>query len=389
MYHSTFTQWIIKNKRIFVRADLNVTLNDTIITNEFRLKSILPTIDFILKQEGSIVLATHIGRPIHKESNFSTKILLPWFEKHGYSLIFIPDISTISTMKVTPRQIILLENLRFFPGEKNGDPLFAKQLASTADYYINDAFGTIHRSDCSTSLLPYEFSENKRSIGFLIEKELRALNKLKDNPSHPFIAIIGGGKVEDKIPLLHNLLKNIDALLLCPAICFSFLKSLGHETGQSLVNNSTLSLCKKIILEAEQRNVSLQFPLDYQVTHNSINEKLSIVSAAQFSHNLIGISIGPKTVEYFSKEINNAKTILFNCAMGFSDRPETRQSAKDIIDAMTKSSAETVVAGGDSIDIALSTKNYRSISHLSSGGGAALAYLSDIPLPGLAPFEEY
>lgn len=388
MIHPTFSQWNIQNKRVFLRADLNVPLSNGKISNDFRLISTLPTIDFILNHHGSIVLATHIGKPKNNEPELSTQILIPWFEQRGYSIIFIKDINTIANLKVIPKQIILIENLRFFPGEQNGDPFFAKQLAHTAHYYINDAFGVVHRNDCSVTLLAYEFPENRRSIGLLMEKELRALNVLKKNPPRPFIAILGGKKIKDKIPLIHSLLQKVDALLLCPALCFSFLKSLAKPVGQSLVDDSMLTMCKKIILKAESSHIACLFPIDYQVAYNSIDGPLSIIPANTFPDNAIGIAVGTETVALFTTEINHAKTIFLNCAMGFADRPETRESTKNIIDAMAASSAKTVIAGGDSVDIALTTQNYQSINHLSTGGGAALAYLSDTVLPGLAAFEE-
>jgi phosphoglycerate kinase len=388
MIYATFSQWNMENKRIFLRADLNVPLNNGIITNDFRLTSILPTIDYILNHHGSIVLATHIGRPQHEEPELSTKVLIPWFEQRGYSILFIQNIATIINLKIIPKQILLIENLRFFPGEKNGDPFFAKQLANTAQFYINDAFGAVHRNDCSVSLLSYEFPENRRSIGLLMEKELHKLSVLKENPPRPFLAILGGKKIEDKIPLIYNLLKKVDAIALCPALCFSFLKALGNPVGQSLVNDTMLNVCKKIIIKAENSGITYLFPTDYQIADHSITGPLSIVSATDFPHNAYGISVGPQTVTLFTEEINHAKTVFLNCAMGFADRPETQQSTKNIINAMAQSSAKTVIAGGDSVDIALSTKNYQLIDHLSTGGGAALAYLSDTLLPGLAAFEE-
>jgi phosphoglycerate kinase len=388
MIHTKLDQWAIQNQRILVRADLNVpTMNGT-IKSDFRLQSTLPTLDFIIGQNGSIVLATHIGRPKNKDPELSTHILLPWFKERGYNIRFVEDFTQIVHEKIVPREIILIENLRFFPGEKNGDPFFAKQLAQTAQYYVNDAFGTIHDNDCSVALLPYEFPENRRSIGFLMEKELCALNVLKTNPQHPFVAILGGGKIKDKIPLIHSLLDKVDVILLCPALCFSFLKALSQPIGKSLSNDTLVETCKKIMLQAENNNVKLLFPDDYQIAYDDINGPLVIVPASGFPANAIGISIGPKTVAQFVAEINHAKTIFFNCAMGFADKPETQESSKELIEAMAQSSAKTIIAGGDSVDIALTTKHYSSIDHLSTGGGAALAYLSDALLPGLAAFEE-
>jgi len=388
MIQPTFTQWNVKNKRIFIRADLNVPMVNGKITNDFRLTSILPTINFILNQQASIVLATHLGQPINNEPELSTKILIPWFCQQGYSIEFIKDFKTIAHSKIIPKHILLIENLRFFPGEKAGDPFFAKQLASTADYYINDAFGVIHRNDCSVTLLPYEFPENRRSIGFLMEKELHELSILKENPPRPFIAILGGKKIKDKISLIESLLHKIDTLAICPALCFSFLKSLKEPIGQSLIDDSILQVCKKIILKAEALGVKCLFPIDYQVSYNTVKEPFSIISASQFPPTAIGISIGPKTVTLLTTEINNAKTIFLNCAMGFADKPITQESTKDIINAMALSSAKTIIAGGDSVDIALNTPTHHRITHLSTGGGAALAYLSSAVLPGLTPFKE-
>lgn len=388
MIYPKLSSWNVKNKRVFVRADLNVPLNKGTIINDFRLKSIIPTIDFLIKQHASIVLATHLGRPKNNEPELSTRTLISWFKNKGYIIHFVEDFNTIAHMPIIAEEIIMLENLRFFPGEKNNDSFFAKQLATTADYYVNDAFGTIHEHECSTTLLPYEFSEDKRSIGFLMEKELSVLNELKNNPQHPFIAILGGGKVKDKIPLIHNLISKVDALLLCPAICFSFLKAFNNNVGKSLVDDTMLETCRQIIHEAEKAHIQYLFPIDYHITYDSLDSALTIVDADKFPNNAIGISIGPKTVAQYTTIINQAKTVFFNCAMGFAERPETQESTKNIIDALAQSSAKTIIAGGDSVDSALNTMHYSRIHHLSTGGGAALAYISDTVLPGLIPFEE-
>src|SRR4030095_10369108 len=353
MIHSQIKKWNLDGKRVFVRADLNIPLKNGSIVNDFRLNTILPTLDYIIQHNGSIVLATHIGRPQHQEPALSTQILIPWFEKRGYTLLFVHDITTIAHYKIIPKQIILIENLRFFPGETDGDPFFAKQLARSADYYVNDAFGTVHRSDSSVTLLPYEFPQNRRSIGFLIEKELRTLSSLKENPQHPFVAILGGEKIKDKIPLVLGLLKTVDTIMLCPALCFSFLQALGQPIGQSLANNTMNTLCTEIITQTNNQGIRLLFPLDYQVATDTINGPLSVIPAINFPNNAIGISIGPKTIQLFTDTINHAKTIFFNGAMGFDDRQQTRQSTYSIMRAMAHSTATTVIAGGDSVDAAL------------------------------------
>jgi phosphoglycerate kinase len=384
----TFTHWNLAHQRVFLRADLNVPTESGKIENDFRLIKIQPTLDFLIKHHAQVILATHIGKPKNKEPELSTRILIPWFEQHGYTIRFVEEIDAIARMPIIAREIILLENLRFFAGEKKADPLFAKQLAHTAHYYIDDAFGTIHEHDCSVALLPYEFPEDKRSIGFLIEQELCALNELKNNPPRPFVALVGGKKIEDKIPLIAHLLDKLDTLIICPALCFTFLKALHQPIGKSLFAPDMIETCKKMMLTAENMNVDYIFPRDYQVAYDSIDGPLATVDAHHIPDNAIGISVGPQSVQQFQQIITHAQTIFFNCAMGFAERPETRESTKQIIQAMAQSSARTFIAGGDSVATALSTQDYDKIGFLSSGGGAALAYLSGELLPGLVPFEE-
>jgi phosphoglycerate kinase len=388
MIYSKLTQWNLHNKRVFLRADLNVPIENGKIHNDFRLQKILPTLDFLIKQNANIILATHIGRPKNKDPELSTKILVSWFTQRGYTIRFEPNFTKIPQEKIIPQEIIMLENLRFFPGEKESDIFFAKQLAHTAHYYVNDAFGTIHEHDCSVALLPYEFHEDKRSIGFLIEQELSVFDELKNNPQHPFIAILGGGKIKDKIPLIYSLIDKIDTLFLYPALCFSFLKMLKQPIGISLVDDTMLQKCKEIILRAESAGTEYIFPRDYYISYDSLDGPLAIIDAPQIPDNAIGISIGPKTVQECITHINQAQTVFLNCAMGFADRPETQESTKNIITAMAQSSARTIIAGGDSVDSALHTAYYTDIDHLSTGGGAALAYISGAIMPGLIPFEE-
>lgn len=388
MIHSTLHSWNITNKRVFLRADLNISLSDGKISNDFRLSSILPTLNFLLKNNAQVILATHMGRPKNKEPELSTHILIAWFKNKGYTIEFITDPCMISRLPIVPGTIIMLENLRFFPGEKNNDPFFAKELARTAHYYVNDAFGLVHEHDCSIASLPYEFPENRRSIGLLMEKELSILRSIKNNPQYPFLAILGGGKIKEKIPLIHRLLSTVDTIFIYPALCFSFLTVLKKPVGKSLIDETIFDICKQTILDAENRNIPLTFPLDYQIAYDSLDGPLDIVDAKNFTDSAYGISVGPKTIQHCINNIKIAKTIFFNCAMGFEDRPETMQSTQDLITAIAQSDAQTIIAGGDSVAAALQSPYHDKIYHLSTGGGATLAYLSDILLPGLAPFEE-
>lgn len=389
MMYSQLQKWNLHNKRVFLRADLNVPLQDTTIANDFRLTSILPTLDYLINNNNTVILATHIGKPKEREKNLSTELLMPWFKERNYNIIFAPDILSATQVKREEGgQIILLENLRFFNGEKNGDPFFAKQLAQLSDYYVNDAFGALHRNDCSISMLPYEFDQNKRTIGFLVEKELQILSILHDNTKKPFIAILGGKKIEDKIPLIQGLLTTADSILICPALCFSFLAALGQNVGISLINSSTFETCKKILKNAQNQHVNLIFPVDYQIADKKIDGPLSYCDALNFPPNAFGIAIGPKTVEMFTQKINAAQTIFFNCAMGFADNSKTQQSTNDLLHAIAASSAKTIIAGGDTVTMAFNAGVENSIDHISTGGGAALAFISGYQLPGLIPFEE-
>ncbi len=382
--HSKLPSWNIQNKRIFLRADLNIPLVNNKIANDFRLKSLLPTIDYILEHGGTIILATHIGRPQKYDPNLSTAILLPWFKKHGYDIIFEKNLdNAYQKSKTVDKQIILLENMRFFPAEKKNDSAFAQQLGRLGDFYVNDAFGTLHRTDTSVTLTAQEFTPEKRTIGLLIEKELRILNHLLDNPKKQFVLILGGAKVTDKIPIIQNLLDKVDTILLCPAIVFTFLKAIGRPVGNSLVDNQMLEACKTILKQTEQQNVSVVFPTDFQIAQNNIDGPLAIVSANAITTNDIGISIGPQTIQTWKPIIKQAGTVFLNGSIGFSNRPATLNGMKAILHLMTQSAGTTIIAGGDSVAVTHNLGFVNQIDYLSTGGGATLAHLSGQELPGL------
>ncbi len=387
---SKLPNWNLENKRILLRVDLNVPLRNGNILNDFRLQTTLPTIDHILDRNGIVVLITHIGRPKNREPELSTKHLLPWFEQRGYSIDFAENLTAAQekSEKAQPKTIILLENLRFFPGEKAQNNNFAQQLAQLGDVYVNDAFGILHREDASVTLVPKQFPLEKRTIGFLVEKELNILNALLEDPQKPFVLLIGGAKVTDKIPVIEHLIDKADTLLLCPAIVFTFEKALGKRVGRSLVDDTTLALCKQILQRAQEKNVTVVFPTDYQIAMHTIQGPLSIVPSDTIPDDGIGISIGPQTAEYFSEIISNAGTIFFNGAMGFLERKETLHGVKTIFLAMGKSRGTSIIAGGDSVAAAQLLNATAGIDHLSTGGGATLTYLADKPLPGLVALQK-
>lgn len=415
---SKLPKWNLTNKRVLLRADLNIPINNGIIVDDTRLQAIKPTLDLILQKGGQCIVMTHIGNPKEYDPNLSTQQLIPWFEKTGYDIDFahtpdealhqknisdtqgpfVPSLSRDRPVMLrqaqhergfcysNPARITLLENLRFFPGEKNHDPAFAQELAQLGDYYVNDAFGALHRTDTSITRVPLLFTPDKRSIGLLVEEELHMLHKLRTNPKHPFTLILGGKKAATKIPLIESLLDTVDTILLCPALAFTFAKSLGKPVGKSLVDDTMLNECQKVLQESKTRNVDIVLPIDYQIKYEDPTKTVEIIDADKMPDDAIGISIGPKTVELFKKKMSSAKTIFFNGTPGFMDQPETLEGAKNLLRAMTETSANTILTGGDSIAVAHMSGLIHAFTHVSTGGGSSLTYLSGKPLPGLECF---
>ncbi len=379
--------WECARQPVFVRADLNVPLQNNTIANDRRLRGIQPTLDELIKKGAIIVLASHIGRPKKKEPHLSTKILIPWFEKQGYAITFCKTIEeAIEKEKIARKgSILLLENLRFFPEEKARDRTFITALASLADWYVNDAFATLHRNDASLADLAYEFAADHRSIGFLIEKELTILNKFLHGSKKPVCAILGGGKIADKLPLINNLLTFADYILLCPALAFTFEKAIGKKTGKSLVDDESIPKALTILKKAQLMNIPIVLPQDYQVAGGAIDGPLSIVPSDDIPDNGIGVSIGPESLRVFNEYIQKSGSIFYNGAMGFPDRPETLEGLKSLLTDISTASGTSIVAGGNSIAIA-DQLSLTGITYYSTGGGATLTYLSGIKLPGLEPF---
>jgi 3-phosphoglycerate kinase len=372
------TSWNYTNKKTLVRADLNVPLHKSKIIDDERLRALQPTLDYLIAQKATIILATHIGRPIGCDPFFSTEILMPWFEKHGYTIIYHPDLTPVP---LQPGAIFLLPNLRYFPQEQNPNHAFAQALAHLADYFIQDAFGALHRNDSSIALLPEQFAPDHRSLGLLTIQELKVITLLK-NPPSPFTLIMGGGKASEKIALIEHLITKADYLLICPALVFTFMKAQGVEVGNSLVDTAAIATCKKIIAQYPHK---LMFPVDYQVAQGSIEGALSYKNGNALLHDDVGISIGPKTINLFSDIIKKSKTVFFNGALGFIERKETMNGMAALLHAMSSAPATSFVAGGDSL-AALTAMKIKGITHCITGGGSALTLLSGQQLPGLLPF---
>jgi phosphoglycerate kinase len=382
---SKLREWNLEHKHILLRADLNVPLHNDSITNDYRLKQVQKTINYILNDNGIVILASHLGRPKGLEQEYSLQQLMPWFIDQGYEIQFSSTLEQahkdLETMKAP--QILLLENLRFFKGEQTADHQFAKTLADLADYYVNDAFGTMHRTDTSITLVPHYFAANRRTIGFLVEHELHMLNPLLTQPEHPFILALGGGKVHEKIKLMRNLINQVDSILICPALSFSFMYALGLPTGKSLIDKTSVQLCRDILATAQQHNITVILPIDYQVADKTKDGPLKYTKTEEIAEHEVGISIGPKTEQLFTTTISHAHTIFYNGLMGFRERPETLKGVHAVLSAMSKSNAYTVIGGGDTVGAAEYLGFAPYMSFCSTGGGATITYLSGEKLPGI------
>ena len=384
-FKSRLPTWNLKDKKVLLRADLNVPLKQKKIIDDAKIQALKPTIDYILGHGGTIVLMTHIGRPTTFDPNLSTQNLVPWFQNHGYSIIFAatPDQAKEKKHSLSGNTIMLLENLRFFPGETTKDRTFAKTLAPLGDYYVNDAFGMLHRDHTSITLLAEEFVPEHRTFGFVIEKELNTLDRIFSRPNRPFVLVIGGKKTTTKIPLLITLLDKVNTILLCPAIVFTFLKALGKPVGKSLVDENAIDLCITVIEQAKEKKIEIIFPLDYQIADSLTADTFSLTQDSFIPDNAIGISIGPKTIDLFTQTILSAGTIFFNGTVGFLNKSETLEGMHAIFKAMGSSAGTSIIAGGDSVAAAHKFRIAEKIDYISLGGGATLSYLSGEKLPGL------
>jgi phosphoglycerate kinase len=376
----------LKHKRVFVRADLNVPLENKRIIQDHRLESIIPTIKYIQENGGKIILATHIGRPqAQSQSNFfdknlSTEILAEWFKQKGFNVRQKKDLIKAELFSHENfSEILLLENLRFFNGEQ-GNPkereIFANLLRKLADIYVNDAFALIHRDDTSVTLLPEKFEV--KAFGFLVEKEIQELSKLKENPAKPFIIVLGGNKIKDKIELLENFL-NVEeknrpnSIIIGGAIAYTFLKAQGFNLGKSIVENEFLDFTKNFLKKAQKQNINILLPLDHLVTEN--NENLNYCTSEKIPANGICVDIGPETINFFEKTILSAKTIFANGSMGIYTKPEFAVGTQKVLQTIADSSAYKVAGGGDCVAAVEMFKLESKFNFLSTGGGATLAFL--------------
>ncbi|HLG22644.1 MAG TPA: phosphoglycerate kinase [Candidatus Manganitrophaceae bacterium] len=380
----------IKGKRVFIRTDFNVPLDyDLNITDDTRIRSTLPTINYAIDEGAIVILASHLDRPEGVDPRFSLAPVAKRLQRLlGKEVVFAPDCVGPQVQKMAarlkPGDVMLLENLRFHPGERKNDESFAKALADLGiDVFINDAFGTVHRSHASVTGIT-KFVKTK-ACGFLMKKEISYLEGAVANPARPFVAILGGAKVSGKIGVIENLGKKVDKVIIGGGMAFTFLKALGIDVGNSLVEDSMLSFAKEIKEHAVERGIKFYLPVDCVVaTRVDPSAETKLVPVQEIPKGWTGLDIGPASVHLFTEALANAKTILWNGPMGVFEMDAYARGTSAVAHAVANSYALTIVGGGETAMAVHKAGESENISFISTGGGAALQLLEGKEMPGLS-----
>ena len=379
----------LKGKKVFVRCDFNVPLDENgNITDNRRIVAALPTIKYLLEQNCKIILASHLGRPKGEVNpKFSLKPVSNELSKLlGKEVKLAEDVVGPSAKELTRNvkegEIVLLENVRFDAREEKNDESLSKEFASMAEIFVNDAFGTAHRAHSSTAGIA-EFLP--AVSGFLIEKELEFLGSALENPQRPFIAILGGAKVSDKLGVIESLLEKVDTLIIGGGMAYTFFKSIGYSVGKSICELDKLDLAKELMEKAKQKNVKLVLPIDNVIAKEIAPDTESkVIDSDNIPDEWEGLDIGPKTVELFKEELKDAKTIIWNGPVGFSEYEIFANGTRSIAQALAeKEDAVTIIGGGDSAAAIEKMGLSNKMTHISTGGGASLEFLEGKKLPGI------
>lgn len=384
----------VSGKRVLVRCDFNVPMKDGRITDDIRITSALPTVKYLMDNDARVILMSHMGRPKGEaKPEFSLKPVADRLSQLlGKDVIFAASDAVVDeNVKKTadallPGQVMLLENVRYRAEETKNQEPFTGQLASLGEIFVNDAFGTAHRAHCSTAgLAGYMPSVS----GFLIEKEVKFLGDALENPQRPFVAIMGGAKVGDKIPVIENLIKKVDSLIIGGGMSYTFFKAMGYEIGTSILDEESIGLAKELMEKAEDAGVELLLPVDTVCSKTFDNEsEKGVFDRDKIPADMMGMDIGPKTVELYKEAIAKAKTVVWNGPAGVFEMPNFAEGTRAIAEALAASEAVTIIGGGDSAAAVEQFGYADKMTHISTGGGASLEFLEGKELPGIACLEE-
>ena len=389
----------VEGKRVLVRCDFNVPIKEGVIKDDTRIVAALPTIQYLIDHQAKVILCSHMGKP--KGQPLPEYSLAPvavrLTEKLGREVVFAADDEVVgenarkAVAEMKNGDVVLLQNTRYRPEETKNTENFSQELASLADLFVNDAFGAAHRAHCSTVGVASFVKESAN--GYLMAKEVKFLGDAVNNPVRPFVCILGGAKVADKLNVIANLLTKADTLIIGGGMAYTFLKAKGYGVGTSLVDDEKIEYCKDMLLKAEERGVKLLLPIDTVIVKEFPDPidapiAISVVPSNEIPDDYMGLDIGPKTRELFANEILSAKTVVWNGPMGVFENPILAEGTLAIAKAMADTDATTIIGGGDSAAAVNSMGFGDKMSHISTGGGASLEYLEGIDLPGIAAMTD-
>ncbi len=389
----------VNGKRVLVRCDFNVPLKDGVITNDNRITAALPTIQKLIKDGGRVILCSHLGKPKNgPEEKFSlAPVAVRLSELLGKPVVFANDDEVVganakaAVAAMKDGDVVLLQNTRFRKEETKNLPEFSKDLASLADVYVDDAFGSAHRAHCSTAGVTEYVKET--AVGYLMGKEINYLGNAVENPKRPFVAILGGAKVADKLNVIDNLLTKVDTLIIGGGMAYTFLAAKGYEVGKSLLDAEKLDYCRDMLKKAEEKGVKLLLPVDAKIAASfpdPIDAKIdvTVVAANKIPADFMGLDIGTETEKLFADAVKSAKTVVWNGPMGVFENPVLANGTIAVAKALAEADATTIIGGGDSAAAVIQLGFADKMSHISTGGGASLEYLEGKGLPGIDVIQD-